>query len=90
MPCLIVLIALIFPRLVLFCVWLFSDFLQRAYQTALWPVLGFVFLPLTTLAYAYAININGNVTGGVFFIVLAAALIDLGVLSGSSQSRRRR
>jgi uncharacterized membrane protein len=55
----------------------------------LWPVLGFFFMPLTTLAYAWAINANGSVAGGYFVVVLLAALVDLGVLGGSSQSRRR-
>jgi hypothetical protein len=90
MPCLVAIIALGFPRLVLLAVWLFSDFLSRAYHTALWPILGFIFMPLTTLAYAWAINANGSVSGGFFVIVLIAALIDLGMLGGSSRARRRR
>lgn len=90
MPCLVLLITLIFPRLALVCVWLFSDFLSRAYQTALWPLLGFIFMPLTTLAYAWAINTNGSVQGMFFIIVLAAALIDLGAAGGSAHSSRKR
>jgi len=90
MPCLAALISLAFPRLVLLCVWLFSGYLGRAYHTILWPLLGFLFMPLTTLAYAWAINSNGSVSGGFFVIVLLAALIDLGRLGGSSRARRRR
>jgi len=47
-------------------------------------------MPLTTLAYAWAINSNGAVNGGYFAVVLLAALIDLGVIGGSSQSRGRK
>jgi hypothetical protein len=90
MPCVVVLIALIFPRIALLCVWLFSDYLGRAYHMILWPLLGFIFMPLTTLAYAWAINSNGSVSGGFFLIVLLAALIDLGSLGGGSRSRWRR
>jgi uncharacterized oligopeptide transporter (OPT) family protein len=89
MPCLIVLFALLTPRIVLVLVWLFSHFLDRAYHTWLWPVLGFFFMPLTTLAYAWAINSNGSVSGIYFVGVLLAALVDLGILGGSSQSKRR-
>jgi hypothetical protein len=88
MPCLLVLLSLITPRVVLLFVWLLTDYLQRAYHTALWPVLGFVFAPLTTLAYAYAINTNGQVTGGYFVLTLLAALIDLSALGGSEAGRR--
>lgn len=90
MPCLIALLALLFPRIVLICVWLFSHYLDRAYQAWLWPVLGFIFMPLTTLAYAWAVNTNGSVNGIYFAVVLLAALIDLGVIGGSSRARRRR
>jgi hypothetical protein len=90
MPCLLVLTSLIFPRLALVLVWLFSDYLARAYQTVLWPVLGFIFMPLTTLAYAWAINSHGSVSGFPFVIVLIAALMDLGAIGGGEAHRRRR
>ena len=91
MPCLIVLFALLTPRIVLVLVWLFSNnYLGRAYHTMVWPLLGFFLMPLTTLAYAFAINENGSVSGYYFFIVLVAALIDVGAVGGSARSRRRR
>ncbi len=89
MPCLVGLVALAAPRLALVLVFLFSNFLGRAYHTALWPILGFVFMPLTTLAYAAAINWKGSVTGGYFVMVLVAALIDLGVIGGGGWHRGR-
>src|SRR3954465_14757975 len=90
MPCLIVIVALTLPRLTLLVVWLFTNFLQRAYQTALWPILGFFFMPLTTLAYAWAINAAGSVRGIYFVVVLLAALIDLSTLGGGGGQARRR
>jgi hypothetical protein len=45
-------------------------------------------MPLTTLAYAWAINSNGSVNGLYFFMVLLAALIDLGAIGGSSRAGR--
>jgi len=90
MPCFVILIALIFPRLALFLVWILSNYLGRAYQGVLWPVLGFLFMPLTTLAYAWAINAYGSVNGFPFAVVLVAALVDLGAIGGGESHRRRR
>ncbi|MCH2162294.1 MAG: hypothetical protein MK085_10530 [Phycisphaerales bacterium] len=93
MPCLLGLFALLFPRVILAVVWLFSDYLSTAYQTVLWPLLGFIFLPLTTLAYAWAVNSNGGSvnTIGIVVIVIAVA-IDLSLVGGggkASQAKRR-
>lgn len=90
MACFVVLIALATPRVALFVVFVFSDFLGRAYESSIWPLLGFFFMPLTTLAYAAAINWNdGSVSGVYFFMVLVAALIDLGTLGGGRFAKRR-
>lgn len=90
MPCLLGALALAFPRVVLFLVFLFSDYLGRAYQSVLWPLLGFLFLPLTTLAYAWAINSNRSVEGFYLVVVVLAVLLDLGLLGGGEASRRKR
>ena len=90
MPCLLGLFALFVPRLVLFLIWLFSDYLGRAYDSVLWPLLGFLFMPLTTLAYAFAMNSNnGSVSGLYLVLVVLAVLIDLGMLGGGEAQRRR-
>ena len=90
MPCLLGLLALAVPRLVLVLVWLFcSGYLGRAYQTVLWPLLGFFFMPLTTLAYAFSMNRGGSVSGWYLLLVVLAVLIDLGLIGGSEADRRR-
>ncbi len=86
MPFLLGCLALAAPRLVLVLVFLFSGYLGRAYETALWPVLGFLFLPTTTLAYAYALNEAGSVSGLHFVLVVIALLVDL---SASGYGLRR-
>jgi hypothetical protein len=90
MPCLIILLAFFLPRITLALIFAFSHYLGRAYQTVLWPLLGFFFMPMTTLAYAWAINSSGSVSGGYFVVVLLAALIDLGVIGGGGSGTRRR
>lgn len=87
MPCLLTLFALVAPRTVIVLLWLFSDFMG-AYSTTFWPVLGFILMPMTTLAYAAAIQWNESVTGFYFAMVLLAALMDLGVVGGGAKRRR--
>jgi hypothetical protein len=67
----------------------FSDYIGRAYDTLLWPLLGFLFMPLTTLAYSWAINSRGSVEGLQLVVVVIAVLIDLGLVGGSAASRKR-
>ncbi len=90
MPCLVGILAFFFPRLAIVAVVIFSDYLGAAYQTVFWPLLGFLFMPLTTLAYAWAINANGSVSGGYLVIVILTVLMDLGILGGGASNRRVR
>jgi hypothetical protein len=89
MPFLVGCLALTAPRFAIVLVVLFSNYIGRAYETVLWPFLGFLFMPLTTLAYAWAINSHGSVEGVHLVVMVIAALIDLGVVGGSASSRRR-
>jgi len=88
MPCFIGCLALSMPRLAIVLVVIFSDYIGRACDTVLWPLLGFAFMPMTTLAYAWAINSRGSVDGLHLAVVVLAALMDLGVIGGSSRARR--
>lgn len=51
MPCLLALLALATPRLVVFLLWLFTNWFRGIFDTVLWPILGFIFLPTTLLWY---------------------------------------
>jgi len=65
MPCLLLLIILLFPRVVLVLMWISLTYLQRAFHGGLvLPVLGFIFLPLTTIVYAWELN-SGMPTVGI-------------------------
>jgi hypothetical protein len=50
---------------------------------------GFLFLPLTTLAYAWMANTGRPTTGTNLIILIIAVVIDLGSLGGGSYRRRR-
>ncbi len=90
MPCLIGCLALFAPRFAIILVVIFSDYLGAAYQTVLWPLLGFFFMPLTTLTYAWAINSHGSVSGVYLVVVVLAAMMDLGIIGGGASDRRVR
>lgn len=87
-------LALVFPRFALFLVWLLGGtYLPRAYEHVVWPLLGFIFLPLTTLTFAFAYNSvgpAGTVTPLGWLLTGLAVLGDLGLLSGGRKVRKRR
>jgi hypothetical protein len=82
-------LALGMPRLAIILVVIFSDYIGNATTTLLWPLIGFFFMPLTLLAYAFAINENGSVSGVYLVIVIVAALLDLGCAGTGEHGRRR-
>jgi hypothetical protein len=89
MGCLVVLFALISPRLAIFLLWLFSDLLSRAYDSWILPFLGFFLLPWTTLGYAVMWDVGSNgVTGFEWFIVILAFLADLASYAKRDELRR--
>ena len=90
MPCLLVILILAFPRVVLVGMLLFSTYLERAYHGLLLPVLGFFFLPLTTLAYAWMVNTGQPLAGVNLLILILAVLLDAGGLGGGEYHRRTR
>jgi len=89
MPCLVLIVLLAFPRIALLLLFLFSNYLQHAYHGLLVPLVGFLFLPLTTLAYAWMANTRRPIEGINLVILVVAVVIDLGGL-GHGASRRRR
>ena len=89
MPCLLLIAIVGFPRLVMVLLFLFSTYLQHAYHNILIPALGFVFLPLTTLAYAWMINNHQPIVGLNALIVVAAVVVDAGGLGGGAWHRSR-
>jgi hypothetical protein len=91
MPCLVGCIALVFPRLALLSVWLFGgDYLSRVYGTWVIPLVGWLVLPLTTLAVAFGMNTLGEPDRmeplGWVLVALALA-VDLGIIGGSRRMR---
>jgi hypothetical protein len=86
MGCLILLLALIGPRVALFFVWVTTNFVDRAFDSFIVPALGFIFLPWTTLIYALADDGHGLNALGWFFVILAF-LADLGSHAAAARQR---
>jgi hypothetical protein len=84
MGCLVVLLAFISARLALVILWLFTDDVDLAFDGWIVPLLGFFFLPWTTLAYALLwVNGTNGVHGFEIFLVIFAFVVDLGSYVGS-------
>ncbi len=88
--CILLLVILMFPRLTLAWMWFFSKYLERPFHGGLLlPLLGFIFLPLTTIVYAWEIN-SGMPTAGINLLwLLIAVIIDLGGIGGGARRRSR-
>jgi hypothetical protein len=91
MGCFIAIIALMLPRVALVLVFLLTPWLAVAFDHWLWPLLGLVFAPYTTLAWtATALNTGGDITLGWGILLAVAALADVGHWGGGYKSHRRR
>lgn len=89
MPCILAFIALLFPRVIIVVLWLFTDWFSGVFDTILWPVLGFVFLPISMLWYSVVINNYGGQWSTVNIIVMVlAVIIDMGSWGGGYKSRK--
>jgi hypothetical protein len=85
MPILLVLLGLLAPRITLVIAGCAGAF-NGVWQSLLWPVLGFLFLPYTTLAYGIAMAYGGGVQGVWLVLLIVGVVLDLGT---SGESARR-
>jgi len=88
--CLWILGALIMPRLLLFVLWIIG-FFENAdpWNTWIWPLLGFFFMPVTTLTFGLAHVYNGGDFSFWWIVgMILAVLYDLG--SGGSAGAKGR
>ena len=89
MGCLFLLVAALSPRLAVVLMWIFTPWVDRAFGPIIWPILGVIFLPLTTLAYVIFWNTGGRgVTGWEWIFVILAVFADLASYGGVAYGRR--
>ena len=79
------------PRLALLFLWIFTPRLGNVFDTFFWPLLGLLFMPLTTIGYVLVYKSGYGVGVWGLVAVILALLVDLGSyaagLLGSSSKR---
>jgi hypothetical protein len=81
---LLVFFGLTWARVTILAFWIFSDLLGDAYDGWVVPVVGFLVLPWTTMAYAIAWSISSHgVYGTEWLLVAAGVVLDLAVWAGA-------
>jgi hypothetical protein len=94
MGCLLVILGLITPRFILLILWLFTNYLNHAFSSGWWGILGFLFLPTTAIGYAVAKNEftapDGGIEAAGIIAIVLGVVVDLGLLGGSGRGVGRR
>lgn len=91
MGCIFAVVALAVPRVLMFFAFLLTDWFGRSFEARLWPILGFVFMPYTTLAYLAAmLNNNHTLSGGWLVLFIVAIVVDVGHWGGGGLTYRRK
>jgi hypothetical protein len=89
MPCLLAILVLAFPRIAIILLYLLTNFFRGVYDTILIPVLGFIFMPLTLVAYTWLTKSGQPVDAFYLVVMLVAVVVDLGFVGGSHRLRTR-
>ena len=89
MACCLIAACLMVPRVVLAVMYFATEYF-RVYETWYWPLLGFFFMPFTTLAYMAAMLNNNNVVSGWWLVlIIAAAMVDLSSNRSAASKRNK-
>jgi hypothetical protein len=88
MPCLLAVLVVLFPRIAILLLYFFTSFFRGTFDSVLIPLLGFIFMPLTLIAYAWLTNIRQPVDAMYLVVMFLAVIVDLGLVGGAHRSRR--
>jgi hypothetical protein len=78
MGCLFLLITLLSPRLGIIFLWAFTDWVvPRSFNTWIWPLLGLIVLPWTTLLYILVAAPAGGISFWGWLLVALGLLMDI-------------
>ena len=87
MCCTLLLAAGIGPRIALLFVWIFGDRVELAFDSWVWPLLGLLFLPWTTLAYVFAWGPVEGVSEWGWVLVALGIVLDIATYSSRAVRR---
>jgi hypothetical protein len=90
MCCLALIAGFLGPRLALFIWWAFGDKVDAAFSSWIWPLLGLIFLPWTTLAYVLAWGPVNDVSGLGWLVVAIGLAGDIATYSSRAAKSRYR
>jgi len=89
MPCLLAVLIVFFPRIAILLLYFLTNFFTGVFQNTLIPLLGFLFLPLTLIAYTWLTKANMPVDAIYLVVMFLAVLLDLGLLGVAHRSLQR-
>jgi hypothetical protein len=91
MGCLFALFAGIFPRVGLFIVWILRpNLVDAAFSTWIFPLLGIIFLPFTTLMYVLLWTSGVGLVGFDWFWLVLAVFLDISHWVSTGYANRER
>jgi hypothetical protein len=82
MCCFLLLFAALGPRFAIVAMWLFGNRVDLAFSSWLWPLLGLVVAPWTTLMYLLTWSAVGGVSGGEWLLVGLGVALDVATYVG--------
>ena len=88
MCCAVLLAFGIGPRVALVLVWLFGDRIDRAFDSWVWPLLGLLLLPWTTLMYLIVWSPIGGVSGAEWILVGLGVAADIATYAAKPAQHR--
>lgn len=77
MCCFVLLFSALGPRFVILAMWLFGSRVDLAFSTWLWPLLGLLLAPWTTMMYLFTWSRADGVSGGEWILVGIGVALDL-------------
>ena len=87
MCCAALLLSAFGPRFAIVLIWIFGDRVDRAFDSAIWPLLGLLAVPWTTLMYILVWG-PGGVNGGEWIVVALGVILDLATYSARAAKGR--
>lgn len=84
--CLLSLLLTLGPWLAVASMWIFTEWVTPAFESNIVPLLGIIFLPLTTFAYVLVWDpIEGGVSGLGLLAIIVALVFDLATSAGTNR-----
>lgn len=89
--CLLAAVGSFFPRIALALMWIFTNYVDRAFSGFLLPLLGLVFLPYTTIMFCLAYSpAAGGVVGANWIWVFLGLFLDFAAYGSGRYGQTRR